>query len=188
MASEQVGKVKEYSRELREQGERQANVVLRFMQSAYKVSITAGQDMSLKALDIPADILDEMDVAPDRVKAIRAFNRKVIGSVYGGLGSLAEKVSSGLGAPLRGIGRLRKKGSDVATVQAEKVKTAAKTTRAKQGAAKTAKPGKAVVAATGSAGAKKAAKTGATRKAAARSTAKKSRSPATAGPTDKLAA
>lgn len=122
-ATRQIDQVSEKATE-------QANAFVRFMKSSYKVTMEAGEELSLRALDIPADILEEMGVAGDRTKSFKRFNRKMVGGIYRGLDNLAETVSGGVTAPVEGLtgllGKLGKKGTREAAKLTETAKKASK--------------------------------------------------------------
>ena len=131
--------------QVEKQAQETANAFVRFWKSSYKVTMEAGEEMSLRALDIPADILEEMGVAEDRAKSFKQFNRKMIGGVYRGLDNMAETVSSGFSAPIEGVSKLldklKKRGAD----EAEKLtKTAKKASKEVKKAAEPAKVEKTV--------------------------------------------
>jgi hypothetical protein len=166
-----------------EKASEQANAFVRLMKSSYKVTMEAGEQMSLRALDIPADILEEMGVAGDRAKSFKQFNRKMVGGIYRGLDNLAGTVSGGVAAPVEGVsnllGKLGRKGSREAAKLRD---TAKKATKDVKKAATPAKAEKLVVKAK-----PKARKTTATARKARTGVAKKT---AAAGKkvTSKLAA
>ena len=132
-----------------EKAEEASNVLVRFMKSSYKVSMDAGQDLSLRALDIPADIFQDMGVGEDRAKAYKDFNRKMIGGMFGGLDTMADTLSNAANAPLKGfsnlIERLKREGAEktpkalkkaVKATKVEKVPVKAKAKEASSAAKK----------------------------------------------------
>lgn len=107
-----------------------SNILVRFMKSSYKVGMDAGQEMAVRALDIPADIFEDMGVAEDRAKSFKDFNRKMIGGMFGGLDSMADTLSNVASAPLDGFSNLvQKLKSEGAEKTPKAVKKAAKTTK-----------------------------------------------------------
>lgn len=131
--------------QVKEQAQDTANAFVRFMKSSYKVTMEAGEDMSLRALDIPANILEEMGVAEDRAKSFKQFNRKMVGGVYRGLDNVAETFSSGFGAPIKGVSNLLEKLKKRGTDEAEKLtKTAKKASKEVKKATESADVEKAV--------------------------------------------
>lgn len=107
-----------------------SNILVRFMKSSYKVGMDAGQEMAVRALDIPADIFEDMGVAEDRAKSFKDFNRKMIGGMFGGLDNMADTLSNVASAPLDGFSNLvQKLKSEGAEKTPKAVKKAAKTTK-----------------------------------------------------------
>jgi len=132
-----------------ENAEEASNILVRFMKSSYKVGMDAGQQMAVRALDIPADIFEDMGVAEDRAKSFKDFNRKMIGGMFGGLDTMADTLSNAANAPLKGfsnlIERLKREGAEktpkavkkaVKATKVEKVPVKAKAKEASSAAKK----------------------------------------------------
>lgn len=123
-----------------ETAEEASNILVRFMKSSYKVGMDAGQQMAVRALDIPADIFEDMGVAEDRAKSFKDFNRKMIGGMFGGLDNMADTLSNAANAPLKSFSnlaqKLKREGADEA---AKVLETVEKTPKAVKKAAKATK-------------------------------------------------
>lgn len=129
-AKAQAVKAKKTAKGIGAQVEQQSNAVVRFMKSAYKITMDAGEDMSLRALDIPADIMQEMGVAEDKAKSFKQFNRKMVGGVYRGLDNMAETMSQLFTAPVKAVGNLTQRLKQKAAQEAPKLEKAVKAKKA----------------------------------------------------------
>jgi hypothetical protein len=84
----------------------QDNVVVRLMRSSYAVGLKTAMDMSVKALDMPADILTEMGVAEEQAKRFKERNHKFIDGLYEGVDGITKKGASLITAPLKAMGKV----------------------------------------------------------------------------------
>lgn len=70
-------------------GEDKGSVAL--LNSAYKAGLGAAQTMHQTAVDIPLNILAQLGLEEDKVKALRAKSQELIGELYTAIDSVASK-------------------------------------------------------------------------------------------------